>query len=543
MSSHALLVGISHFDDPKLAKLNSPKSDVEAFGNLLKDPARGGFDDVKVSIDQDLLTIRDQLSALFDGRSAEDMVLLYYTGHGIVAKGQRLYLATGQSSFDRPQARSLSTNEIRDLMEQSRAGKLVVILDCCHSGVFAEGAKGADAPAMTENTFGNVDGAEGQYVLTATSGLQYAYDGTGALREETKGPMLSRFTHWLVDGLKGEASPFDEQITLDTLYQYLCKRARTEQTGMTPQRFVKRGSGEIVIAKNPTAKPLALPDDLVAKLDATDWKVRKAAVEELGKVAKQPRMGPLAKKAVLDRISDERDVDVREAMTNLLQRLGAPAGDDNTGDRFADVVSLERPPAPEPKRARRKPAPEPEFESEPESEPLRPRPVPPQPAPAPPMPLPKLDDWQTKVLVKSGVVTPALTGPNGVALLLELQRRAEGLRRSSHMHIGYIIGVIVVGLAAIGQAADANSDAAALSLFVMIGFGIAGLLNRKRLPAGASADADIQRIVQAVPLIEARWGWGWGWAKREYEANLYHRACWWMVIGGVVSFLAMATQF
>ena len=30
MGSHALLVGISRFDDPKLAKLNSPQSDVEA---------------------------------------------------------------------------------------------------------------------------------------------------------------------------------------------------------------------------------------------------------------------------------------------------------------------------------------------------------------------------------------------------------------------------------------------------------------------------------------------------------------------------------
>ncbi|HEY4193137.1 MAG TPA: caspase family protein, partial [Mesorhizobium sp.] len=267
MGAHALLVGISRFDDPKLAKLNSPQSDVAAFGGVLKDPARGGFDSVEISIDRDLLDIRDQLSRLMDGRSADDMVLLYYSGHGIVAKGGRLYLATGQSSFDRPQARSVATSEIRDLMEQSRAGRLVVILDCCHSGVFAEGAKGAEAPAMTDNTFGDGEGSEGQYVLTATDALQYAYDGAGELREAAPGPTLSRFTRWLVDGIgKGEASPFDEQITLDALYQYLCRRAKTEQAGMTPQRFVKRGSGEMVIAKNPFGKALALPDDLIARL-------------------------------------------------------------------------------------------------------------------------------------------------------------------------------------------------------------------------------------------------------------------------------------
>ena len=455
MGAHALLVGISRFDDPKLAKLNSPQSDVEAFATVLKDPSRGGFDSVEVSIDSDLLTIRDQLSSLMDGRSADDMVLLYYSGHGIVAKGQRLYLATGQSSFDRPQARSIATNEIRDLMEQSRAGRLVVILDCCHSGVFAEGAKGAEAPAMTDDTFGDGTGAEGQYVLTATDSLQYAYDGTGALREATTGPLLSRFTRWLVDGIgNGEASPFDEQITLDALYQYLCRRARAEQVGMTPQRFVKRGSGEMVIAKNPSGKQLALPDDLVARLDSADWRVRKDAVAELGKLAKQPNMTPLVKNAMLDRVSTERDVDVREGMVNLMQRLGIA--------RAEDLEPLPEPDIPKPKP---KPAPQPE-------------PI------APLMPLPALDDWQTKVLVKSGVTTACADGAQ--CGIFDHGASATGQWTAcrdlyaSRLHRG----VILFGLGAIGQAANQEIDSAAGYLVVQIGFGVAGLLNRKTVGGG-----------------------------------------------------------
>jgi Caspase domain len=516
MGAHALLVGISQFDDPKLAKLNSPHSDVEAFAGVLKDPARGGFDSVSVSIDQDVLTIRDQLSALMDGRSADDMVLLYYSGHGIVAKGQRLYLATGQSSFDRPQARSIATNEVRDLMEQSRAGRLVVILDCCHSGVFAEGAKGAEAPAMTDNTFGDGTGAEGQYVLTATDALQYAYDGAGALHEAgTNGPVLSRFTRWLVDGIgSGEASPFDEQITLDALYQYLCRRARAEQAGMTPQRFVKRGSGEMVIAKNPLGKQLALPDDLIARLDNPDWRVRKDAVAELGKLAKQANMVPLVKKAVLDRVSIDRDVDVREAMVRLMQQLGLA------------------PPDP--------------YVPEPEPRPAPPRPAPPvQPVPiAPQLPLNALDDWQTKVLVKSGVATSALIGPNAPYLLMELERRANGLRAATYMHRSFVAGVILLGLGAIGQLQEALDDArgAAFMLLVIVGFGVAGLLNRRTISAGPSAiaDPDMKRLQEAVPLVESWWGWGWG--KRQYEAKLFHRTCWWMVIGEAFAFLFMLTQ-
>jgi hypothetical protein len=532
MGTHALLVGISRFDDPKLAKLNSPQSDVEAFATVLKDPSRGGFDSVDVSIDQDLLTIRDQLTNLMDGRSTDDMVLLYYSGHGIVAKGQRLYLATGQSSFDKPQARSLATSEIKDLMEQSRAGRLVVILDCCHSGVFADGTKGAEAPAMTGDTFGDGVGAEGQYVLTATDSLQYAYDGAGELREATTGPVLSRFTRWLVEGIgKGEASPFDEQITLDALYQYLCRRARAEQAGMTPQRFVKRGSGELVIAKNPAAKQLALPDAVIAGLDSPDWRARKDAVAELAKLAKQSNMTLLVKKAVLDRVSTERDVDVRDSMVSLMQRLGMPSGDDLA-------------PAPEPK------IPQPELRQPAPSRPVPPPPQapawtpPPQPAPiAPSMPMPALDDWQAKVLVKSGVATAALTAPTGAYLLMELQRRANGLRIATYMNRGFIAGVILFGLGAIGQAGNQDTDAAAGYLLVQIGFGVAALLNRKTVTSGPSpvlGDADMKRLQEAVPLIESWWGWGWG--KREYEAKLFHRTGWWMVGGGTFALLAILVQ-
>ncbi len=525
MAAHALLIGISRFDDPKLAKLESPKGDVEALANVLRSPDRGAFDSVTVSIDKDLMSIRDNLSVLFDGRSADDMVLLYYSGHGIVAKGQRLYLATGQSSFDRPQARSIATSEIRDMMEQTRAGRLVVLLDCCHSGVFAEGAKGAAAPALTDTTFGSGEGSEGQYILTATDSLQYAFDGSGKLQPDAGPRPLSRFTSWLVDGIaKGEASPYEDQITLDALYQYLCKRARTEQAGMTPQRFVKRGSGELVIAKNPSAKALALPDDLVGKLDSTEWRVRKDALGELAKVAKQPRMGPLAKKAVTDRISEERDVDVREAMVNLLQRLGAePVPEPNP-----DEPELVKPEPPRPA-------------------PFRPEPVPPRPQPKPqpisPMQLPNVDEWQTRVLVKSGVATPALLGSNGPYLLMELERRANGLRTATYMHRAYIAGIIFFGLAAIGQLSEGGEvDGPFIIAFVLIGFGIAGLLNRKTLAVSAdlTGDPEAMRMQEAVPLMESRWGWGLGWSPREYEAKLFHRTCLWMAIGGAITFVAAA---
>ncbi|HXJ03014.1 MAG TPA: SUMF1/EgtB/PvdO family nonheme iron enzyme [Micropepsaceae bacterium] len=345
MGAYALLVGISQFTDPRLAKLNAPRGDVEALAQVLQDPQRGGFNNVATCIDQDLQTIRDQLAALLDDRNPDDMVLLYYSGHGIMTKGQRLFLATGQTLFDRPQARSLSALEMRDMLEQSRAGKQVVILDCCHSGAFVDGAKGV-AQTITDNTFGT-DDVEGQYVLTATDALQFAYDAGGTLRESSAPAALSRFTGWLVDAIgKGDAAPDKDRITLDAVFDYLSRRARVEAAGMTPKRFVKRNSGEMVIARNPAAQAPKLPDEIIAQLDSKDWQARRDAVVQLGKLADRAALQDLVESAVTDRLSGERDVDVRAAMLSLLRRLGSAPVQPAPEPVSTPPVTPMRPPAP-----------------------------------------------------------------------------------------------------------------------------------------------------------------------------------------------------
>ncbi|MGF6746519.1 hypothetical protein OKW36_002155 [Paraburkholderia sp. MM5482-R1] len=323
VSAHALLIGVTRFSDPQLCGLRAPKSDVEALRVVLADPARGGFDEVVTSIDEDLLVIRDKVSALLEDRRPCDMVLLYYSGHGIVDKGNCLFLATGGTLAARPRARSLPSSEVREMMEHSRAGRLVVVLDCCHSGVFAEGAKGTAAP-ITDQTFDPGEGAEGHYVLMATNALQYALDSDSTHRDDAgEQPALSRFTSWLVDGLgRGEAAPDKHVITLDDLYAYLLRRARQSGAAMTPQRYVKRNSGEMVIAHNPSAQPPSLPGDLLARFESPDWKTRFEAVAELEDlVARRESLRGAARKLLRDRMSSERDRDVHDAMMTCLVDL------------------------------------------------------------------------------------------------------------------------------------------------------------------------------------------------------------------------------
>src|ERR1700759_1773669 len=147
MLRHALFICVSEFADPRLARLNAPIDDVIGLRDILRDSSRGKFDSVELSINDDFVAMRDHLSRFFHDRAPDDLLLLYYSGHGILGRGNRLFLATTGSNLDRPRDRSISCKEIREVIEDCRAEQQIVVLECCHSGAFAEHAKAA-APAL-----------------------------------------------------------------------------------------------------------------------------------------------------------------------------------------------------------------------------------------------------------------------------------------------------------------------------------------------------------------------------------------------------------
>lgn len=318
MARHGLLIGVSRFDDSRLSALNAPRHDVNALAEVLRDPARGGFDAIDISLDEDYLAVRDRLAGLFEDRDPDDLVLLYYSGHGILRRGNRLFLATPASDLKRPQARSIAAGEVRDLMDQCRAERQVLILDCCHSGAFGEHAKGGPAPAVTDDTFAAA--GAGRYVLTASDSQQFAWDG-GELKEGAAAARkLSSFTSWLVQGIAAaEAAPDEPEITLDALFRYVCRRARAEGAAATPQSFVDRATGELVIAHNPSAAGNAEVAALAVQLGADDWAVRNSAAETLGRLARRSATREAAREALADRLGIERDFKVRGTILKALE--------------------------------------------------------------------------------------------------------------------------------------------------------------------------------------------------------------------------------
>jgi energy-coupling factor transporter ATP-binding protein EcfA2 len=244
----ALLIGNNEYDDAQFAKLTTAQEDVMTLADILQNPQLGGFEAVKLMINQSFADIQSEIADFFAEKSPQELLLLYFSGHGMLDPQGRLYLAAKNTRHVRPSGTAISSQFLTNEMDSSRSKRQILILDCCHSGAFSRGTKGAiGVKAVTRATFEG-DGV-GRVVLTATDATQFAWESDQILGNATN----SVFTHFLVEGLKsGEADQdHDGQITLDELYEYVYEQIRSKTPKQTPKKWVYGQEGEFVLAYNP----------------------------------------------------------------------------------------------------------------------------------------------------------------------------------------------------------------------------------------------------------------------------------------------------
>ncbi len=245
MAKVALLIGVSEYE-PGLNPLPSAVRDVEAVYGVLLHSEMGGFaaSDITLLKNPERQVVEMAIETLFSGRHKDDLLLLYFSGHGIKDDRGRLYLATRNTSKTQQgeliRSTSVSANFIHDRMSESRSRRQVVILDSCFSGAFAEG--------MSAKDDGMIDireqlGGEGRAVLTSSTSTQYSF--------EQEGQDLSIYTRFLIEGIKsGEADrDQDEFISIDELHEYASQKVRELQPAMKPEIYAIREGFKIRLAK------------------------------------------------------------------------------------------------------------------------------------------------------------------------------------------------------------------------------------------------------------------------------------------------------
>lgn len=245
----ALLIGVSEYE-PGLTPLPAATKDVEAIHRVLENPEIGGFDDVKVLLNPQRHEMEEAIEILFDNRQKDDLVLLFFSGHGIKDESGKLYFAarnTRKTDKGVPvRATTVPANFVHEVMSNSRSKREVVILDCCFSGAFAEGMAAKDDGFVDVK---NQLGGEGRAVLTSSTSTQFAF--------EQQGVDTSTYTRYIVEGLETGAADRDEDgwISVDELHEYAAKKVQESTPAMKPEIYPVKGGFKIKLAKAPSNDP------------------------------------------------------------------------------------------------------------------------------------------------------------------------------------------------------------------------------------------------------------------------------------------------
>jgi len=244
----ALIIANDKYNDESLRELEAPQSDANALAKVLGDPETCNFL-VQILVNRRAHRVNQVIEAFFDDRGRDDLLLLYFSGHGVKDEDGKLYFATPDTKRNRLMSTAVSASFINDLMRRTRSRRQVLLLDCCFSGAFAKGmiAKSGSAVGSSIGTSDYFQG-RGRVVLTASDAMQYAFEEDELVEE---GAVKSIFTSAIVDGIESWKADRDrdDRISITELYDYVDSYVHERTPNQRPSMWSFETQGEIIIAE------------------------------------------------------------------------------------------------------------------------------------------------------------------------------------------------------------------------------------------------------------------------------------------------------
>ncbi|MFO0573932.1 MAG: caspase family protein [Polyangia bacterium] len=242
-----LAIGVGNYQRPAL-RLRYPAKDAADLVKLIVQKQGTLYHTVETRLVTDRDATRARILAGLDWlrqqAGAADTTLLFLAGHGInePATGEYFFLPVDADPGSAAQS-MLPASALRELLA-SLPGRVVLLLDTCHSGsVLGRGAGGLAAPSPTalarERAISDLASVEGGVVvMTAATGSQASIEDAAWQN--------GAFTRALLEGLAGRADlRRTGRVTVNMLDLYVSERVRELTAGtQTPA----------------TAKPSTIPD-------------------------------------------------------------------------------------------------------------------------------------------------------------------------------------------------------------------------------------------------------------------------------------------
>ncbi|HEU4388803.1 MAG TPA: caspase family protein, partial [Blastocatellia bacterium] len=210
----AVVIGISQYKYvPRESQLRFAHRDAQDFARLLQSPNGGAFpsNQIRLLLNQDatISAIRTSLGTwLARSVEPEDVVYIYFAGHGLVENEKEGYLLAHDSDPQNLYATALPVEELdRMLTERLRARTVVLIADACHAGRIGLSSRGGESRALITRYLDELGKTESSiFRLLATRANERSYE------DEKWGGGHGVFTYYLLEGLRGRADKDQDGI-------------------------------------------------------------------------------------------------------------------------------------------------------------------------------------------------------------------------------------------------------------------------------------------------------------------------------------------
>ena len=269
-SLYVLSIGSGQFIESDF-NLNFAAKDARDVANALKNSK--AFDEVHISILDNNNVTRAKIEneiALLSKADVDDVILVFFAGHGVLDQEFNYYLSCYDMDFSQPSAKGINYDQLENSLGNLKCRNKVVLIDACHSGEvdkeevvatqeivmfdddelqFRSGSEQGMKYEVKQNTlelskmiFADLRQNSGVIVISSAGGTEYALEGNNWSN--------GVFTFALINGLKKKYADAngDKKVSISELKTYVAQKVPELTNGMqTPTSRIEILEKEIRI--------------------------------------------------------------------------------------------------------------------------------------------------------------------------------------------------------------------------------------------------------------------------------------------------------
>jgi roadblock/LC7 domain-containing protein len=233
---HFIGIGLNHYENKEMNPLRWSIKDIRDLADTLKQKYPSMIVDTlmdEAATKANILALRDKLLQLEE----DDMLIISFSGHGLLNKELDYYLSTYDIDPQQPGLNGLLYEQLETLVDNIRPRRKLLLIDACHSGELdkeevekIEQAGKLDSTnrssirvvtkknigmynsfELMKTLFADVSRGTGAIVISAAGGMQYAL--------ENENLQNGVFTYSVLDALK-----VFKQLTVSQLKKYVSQK-------------------------------------------------------------------------------------------------------------------------------------------------------------------------------------------------------------------------------------------------------------------------------------------------------------------------------